>query len=279
MLRDDSGNGGGRPGTPRNVLGDRLEVCSINPMTGFFRDGCCDTERADIGSHTVCGHRLRGLALVAWLVVSRRRSLPCPVWLRWLVELDNPFTKTNRARVIIEHLGVAPGMYVLDIGCGPGRLTIPLATAVGENGCVVAIDVQAGMLKRARKKAEDAKLTNIRFVHAAIGQGVLERDVADRAVLVTVLGEIPDREAALTEIFGGLKPGGILSVTEVVFDPHFQRQAMVRQLANAVGFRQKALFGNRLAYTMHLEKSYGDDESESFSGAEGIRPGLSREGS
>lgn len=196
-----------------------------------------------------------GLALLAgavWWVASRRG--PCPESLRWLVELDNPFTRTNRAHVIIEHLDVAPGMYVLEVGCGPGRLTIPLARAVGENGCVVALDVQAGMLERARERAEGAKLTNIRFVHAAIGRGTLERDRADRAVLVTVLGEIPDREMALTEILAGLKPGGILSVTEVIFDPHFQRQATVRQLANAVGFRHKALFGNRIAYTMHLEK-------------------------
>jgi ubiquinone/menaquinone biosynthesis C-methylase UbiE len=192
------------------------------------------------------------LAAMAWWLASRHG--PCPVWLRWLVELDNPFTRTNRAHVIIEHLNVAPGMYVLDVGCGPGRLTIPLARAVGENGCVVAIDVQAGMLERARARAEAAKLTNIRFVRAAIGQGRLERDRADRAVLVTVLGEIPDRAAALAEIFAGLKPGGILSVTEVVFDPHFQRQATVRQLASAAGFRHKALFGNPLAYTMHLEK-------------------------
>ena len=54
MLRDDGGKGGGRPSIPRNVLGDRLEVCSINPMTGFYRDGCCDTGPEDIGSHTVC---------------------------------------------------------------------------------------------------------------------------------------------------------------------------------------------------------------------------------
>jgi ubiquinone/menaquinone biosynthesis C-methylase UbiE len=193
-------------------------------------------------------------AVAAWLAVSRRRSLPCPVWLRWMVELDNPFTKTNRAHVIVEHLGVTPGMYVLDVGCGPGRLTIPLARAVGENGCVVAIDLQAGMLERAREKAEAASLANIRFVHAAIGPGTLERDRADRAVLVTVLGEIPDRAAALAEIFAALKPGGILSVTEVVFDPHFQRQTTVQQLASTAGFRHKAIFGNRLAYTMHLEK-------------------------
>jgi uncharacterized protein (DUF2237 family) len=54
MLRDDSPNGGGRPNAARNVLGERLEVCSIKPMTGFFRDGCCNTSREDFGSHTVC---------------------------------------------------------------------------------------------------------------------------------------------------------------------------------------------------------------------------------
>ena len=54
MLREDAGKGGGRRNEPKNVLGDRLEVCSLSPMTGFFRDGCCDTSREDIGSHTVC---------------------------------------------------------------------------------------------------------------------------------------------------------------------------------------------------------------------------------
>src|SRR5271165_700756 len=54
MLRDDSGNGGGRPSSPRNVLGDRLDVCSMEPKTGFFRDGCCNTNGGDVGSHTVC---------------------------------------------------------------------------------------------------------------------------------------------------------------------------------------------------------------------------------
>ena len=58
MPRDMSGNGGGggRGGRApsRNVLGERLESCSIKPMTGFFRNGCCDTGREDVGSHTVC---------------------------------------------------------------------------------------------------------------------------------------------------------------------------------------------------------------------------------
>jgi len=37
-----------------NVLGEELASCSENPLTGYFRDGCCNTEPADQGSHTVC---------------------------------------------------------------------------------------------------------------------------------------------------------------------------------------------------------------------------------
>jgi SAM-dependent methyltransferase len=194
------------------------------------------------------------LAVFGWWFASR---LPCPVWLRWLVELDNPFTEANRSDVIIQHLNLQRGMTVLDIGCGPGRLTIPLAEQVGPQGAVVAIDLQAGMLRRAQERAQAADLSNIRFVQARVGEGKLEAGLADRALLVTVLGEIPDREAALREVFAALKPGGTLSVTETIFDPHFQRRDTVLRLADAVGFREKAFFGNRMAFTLNLERPYG----------------------
>ena len=45
---------GGRRRPSRNVLGGTLENCSLKPMTGFFRNGCCDTGAEDVGSHTVC---------------------------------------------------------------------------------------------------------------------------------------------------------------------------------------------------------------------------------
>jgi uncharacterized protein len=40
--------------TERNVLGGELEPCGADPMTGFFRDGCCSTGPEDRGSHTIC---------------------------------------------------------------------------------------------------------------------------------------------------------------------------------------------------------------------------------
>jgi uncharacterized protein (DUF2237 family) len=54
MLRDDRAGGEGRRQAARNVLGEVLDICSITPMTGFYRDGCCNTGREDVGRHTVC---------------------------------------------------------------------------------------------------------------------------------------------------------------------------------------------------------------------------------
>jgi uncharacterized protein (DUF2237 family) len=54
VLRDDRSGGEGPGRAARNVLGQPLEICSIKPMTGFYRDGCCNTGRQDIGNHTVC---------------------------------------------------------------------------------------------------------------------------------------------------------------------------------------------------------------------------------
>jgi uncharacterized protein (DUF2237 family) len=47
-------NDGGRPRSQKNVLGGELASCSNDPVTGFFRDGCCNTSPQDAGSHTVC---------------------------------------------------------------------------------------------------------------------------------------------------------------------------------------------------------------------------------
>jgi uncharacterized protein len=75
MLRDDRNGGEGGRSAPRNVFGEPLEVCSMNPMTGFYRDGCCNTGVDDLGSHTVC--IITTAAFLAfsksWATISRHR--------------------------------------------------------------------------------------------------------------------------------------------------------------------------------------------------------------
>ena len=192
---------------------------------------------------------------VAWRISSSERALPCPAWLGWLIELDNPFTKIHHAKVIVLHLELLPGMKVLDAGCGPGRVTIPIAERVGFDGEVVAMDMQEGMLKRLEQKVSEKGLWNVTPLQGQLGFGNLPKAHFDRALLVTVLGEIPDKESAMKDLFHTLKPGGMLVITEMVFDPHFQRKAVVSKLASESGFCIKESFGNGFAYTIQLQKN------------------------
>jgi uncharacterized protein (DUF2237 family) len=69
MFRDESSGGGNRRSPSRNVFGEPLETCATNPMTGFYRDGCCNTGVDDVGSHTVCI-----LATAEFLAFSKLRG-------------------------------------------------------------------------------------------------------------------------------------------------------------------------------------------------------------
>jgi len=187
-------------------------------------------------------------------LVSRTHPRPCPTSLIWL--LDNPFTARYHA-LILSRLDLAPGLSVLDAGCGPGLLTIPIARAVGPLGSVVALDVQEGMIQRARAAAAQAGMSNITFLVAGLGEGKLPTASYDRALLVTVLGEIPDRPAALREIYSSLRPGGLLSITEVLPDPDYQPSPKVKALALQAGFKIRREFGNWFLFTLNVERPSG----------------------
>ena len=191
---------------------------------------------------------------IIWRFSSNRTSIPCPSWLGWLVELDNPILRNNSAREIISHLELRPGLKVLDFGCGPGRLTIPIAKQIGLSGTVTAFDTQPAMLERVRVKADLENLGNIEFVHGAAGEGKLGNKQFDRVLLVTVLGEIPDKKIFAKEIIDSLKSGGLLSVTETIADPHFQSRKAVTDVVKEAGFTEKGFFGNKISFTMIFEK-------------------------
>ncbi len=192
------------------------------------------------------------LMIAIWIFwrVSHR-SLPCPVTL--IALLDNPFTQ-GYYRTVLARLELKPGFRVLDAGCGPGLLTVPIAKAVGSTGHVLALDIQPGMLERAKAGVAKSGLNNVDFLLAGLGDGKLPANSFDRALLVTVLGEIPDKLAALKEICRALKPGGFLSVTEVLPDPDYQSATKAREFAKQAGFKLRDHFGNFFFFTLNLEK-------------------------
>ena len=196
---------------------------------------------------------LVAIALV-WRLYSNRQSLPCPAWLGWMVEMDNPVLRSNRSSVIISHLHLRPDMKVLDLGCGPGRLSIPLAKRLEQGGEVFAADLQPEMLQRVRTKAEAAGLENIRYLEIRAESGDLGKNEYDCVLLVTMLGEIPERSKALISVYQALKPGGILSVTEAIADPHFLSRNTVRQLTTDAGFVETGFWGHYFAYNIHFRK-------------------------
>jgi ubiquinone/menaquinone biosynthesis C-methylase UbiE len=163
-------------------------------------------------------------------VQSESVPTPCPASNAWVLE-----TRLARwhARRIVRHLDVRPGMRVLDVGCGVGRFTMPLSASVGPSGEVVAFDLQRVMLERTRQKAAALGIANVTTVQGGAGDGRLASLKFDRALMASVLGEIPmhKRAAALSEIREVLEPGGVLYVVEVArFDPDFLAGHLVEEL-------------------------------------------------
>lgn len=192
---------------------------------------------------------------LVWRWASRRYALPCPS--AWAGLLDNPLMdRVAGTQTTLDHIGLRPGEKGLDIGCGPGRLTLPAARRVGLDGSIVALDVQPDMLTYVQHHAAREGLANISFRLADIAgnKNLPEANEFDRAWLVTVLGEIPNRLAALRNIYYLLKPGAILSITEILGDPHYQRRQAVLELAQEAGFAPTEYWGSPLSYTQNFIK-------------------------
>ena len=183
----------------------------------------------------------------------RHYSLACPANLAWLVE--NPYVNAIAGpQKIFQRIGLIEGMKVLDVGSGPVRLSIPAAEIVGSSGEVVALDIQKKMLDKLASKISRLNLRNIRVIHSGAGDGKVDQNYFDRILLVTVLGEIPDKQKALMEMYESLKAGGILSVTELIPDPHYNSRNSVRKLCTNTGLKESGSFGNWFAYTINFTK-------------------------
>ncbi len=192
---------------------------------------------------------------VIWRKASDRWTLPCPSLFGDLFEYDikigpQVFTSAH----VIDHAGIQPGMRVLDVGPGPGRNSVPIGKLVGPAGEVVAFDIQPAMLRRLEDHARKEGVTNVRTINGDIGERGPEAGQFDRAIMVTVIGEVPDRVAAMQNIFDALKPGGVFSLTEALPDPHFQTRKKMEQAGRAVGFEVGPHWGRWYAYTLNLEK-------------------------
>lgn len=179
--------------------------------------------------------------------------MPMPAGLSFLLE-GRYVGRFAGPGLLLERAGVSEGMRVLDAGCGTGRLTVAAARWVGPAGEVVALDAGEGMLGRLRARLSREGLGNVRVVRASLGEGEFVGSGFDRVLLAMVLGEVRNRERAMQELYRALKPGGILSVTELFPDPDYRRPSTVLRLARSTGFRPEARYGRFPAFTINLRR-------------------------
>ena len=180
----------------------------------------------------------------------RKNPSACPYSQRFWVQALHPWITRERLRGILEP---SSGERVLEIGPGTGYYTLDLAEWVGHEGAVEIFDLQQQMLDHTIRRARERGLWNVNPTQGDAQELPYEDDSFDAAVLVTVLGEIPDQQAALREIARVLRPGGRLIVGELFGDPHMVTLASLERRASAAGLRVARRVGSRLAYFARLE--------------------------
>jgi ubiquinone/menaquinone biosynthesis C-methylase UbiE len=179
----------------------------------------------------------------------RRHPSACPYNQRFWVQAPHPFITRDRLR---EALEPRAGERVLEVGPGTGYYTLDVAEWIGPDGRLDIFDLQQEMLDHTMARAGERGLAN---VHPAQGDA---RDLPypdatfDAAFLVTVLGEIPDQEAALRELRRVLRPQGRLVVGELAGDPHMVRLGALRERAQRSGLRFQRRVGPPIGFFARL---------------------------
>ena len=190
-------------------------------------------------------------AIVGAALWWRKNPSACPYSQRFWVEAPHPIITRDRLRQV---LGVQPGERVLEVGPGTGYYTLDVAEWALPEGSVEILDVQQEMLDHTMRRATERGIANIIPTLADATRMPYEDGSFDAAYLVTVLGEVPDQDAALRELARVIKPGGRLVVGELLGDPHYVTLSSLRLRAAAAGLTYQQRSGNVLGYFARFGK-------------------------
>ena len=187
---------------------------------------------------------LGAVAAAAGFLYARRHPSACPYSQRWMVELPKPGVSVRRLLAVLDP---QPKERLLEIGPGTGYYSLPVARRL-EKGKLEVFDLQQEFLDLVAERAEKASIENIVGWHGDAQDLLFEDNRFDGAFLVTVLGEIPDQDAALRELARVVKPGGRVVFGEVALDPHVVTLGDLTQRAEAAGLRFERKAGTPVGY-------------------------------
>jgi ubiquinone/menaquinone biosynthesis C-methylase UbiE len=175
----------------------------------------------------------------------RRNPSACPYNQRFWVQAPHPFITRARLR---DALGDIAGRRVLEIGPGTRYYSLEVAEWIGPNGRLDVFDLQQEMLDHTMRRAVERGLRNLDATRGDARSLPYADASFDAAYLVTVLGEIPDQQAALRELRRVLRPGGRLVVGELWGDPHVVPIGTLRERAATTGLDFERRIGPRVGY-------------------------------
>jgi SAM-dependent methyltransferase len=186
-----------------------------------------------------------GAAVIGAALWWRSHPTACPYNQRFWVNAPHPLITRPRLR---DALAPQPGERLLEVGPGTGYYALPVAGWLAPGGTLEIFDLQQEMLDHTMRRAEESGVANIVPTRGDATNLPYEDGRFDGAYLVTVLGEIPDRRAALRELARVIRPGGRLVVGELFGDPHWVSPGALKRDAQDAGLRFERQVGGPLGY-------------------------------
>ena len=144
---------------------------------------------------------------------------------------------------ILQHIGIKPGFFVLDYGCGPGSYIAPLAELVGESGRIYAMDINPLALKAVQRIALKNNIKNIETLKTDCQTGLPEKSI-DVVLLNDIFHGLSQPEKVLQELFRILKDDGILSFN----DHHLQENDILNGITQNGFFRFEKKYNNNYRF-------------------------------
>lgn len=171
----------------------------------------------------------------------------CPVESAWY--LDNGIRRwlQNPRKILRPFIG--QGMTVLDIGCGPGFFAMEMAHMVGSSGCVIAVDLQQGMLQKLKIKIQGTDLEERIVLHRPEEDRIGISKKVDFALCFYLIHELPSPEKFFSELKNLLKPKGLVFIAEPSF--HVSKKAFEETVRKA----EKAGFMATSGWEVFLSKT------------------------